>query len=106
MDGEGAIQDDVPLQDIGLDSLMALELRNELAQSLGLSLSAGTLFNYPTVNELTQHLLTLLPAAGDAPVPSTATKAEDLSALDSLTDEEAELLLLQELDGPGQKTHA
>jgi hypothetical protein len=85
---------------------MALELRNELAQSLGLALSAGTLFNYPTVNELTQHLLTLLPAIEAAPVPTTANKSEELSALDSLTDEEAELLLLQELDGSGQKTHA
>jgi acyl carrier protein len=106
MDADGAIQDAVPLQDIGLDSLMALELRNELAQSLGLALSAGTLFNYPTVNELTQHLLTLLPAIEAAPVPIAASKSEELSALDSLTDEEAELLLLQELDGSGQKTHA
>jgi NADPH:quinone reductase-like Zn-dependent oxidoreductase/3-oxoacyl-(acyl-carrier-protein) synthase/acyl carrier protein len=106
MDADGAIQDGVPLQDIGLDSLMALELRNELAQSLGLTLSAGTLFNYPTVNELTEHLLTLLPATGDALVPGPGGKGEDLSALDSLSDEEAELLLLQELDGSGQKTHA
>ena len=106
MDAAGVIQDTVPLQDIGLDSLMALELRNELAQSLGLALSAGTLFNYPTVNELTQHLLTLLPAIEAAPVPTAANKSEELSVLDSLTDEEAELLLLQELDGSGQKTHA
>jgi NADPH:quinone reductase-like Zn-dependent oxidoreductase/3-oxoacyl-(acyl-carrier-protein) synthase/acyl carrier protein len=106
MDADGAIQDAVPLQDIGLDSLMALELRNELAQSLGLALSAGTLFNYPTVNELTQHLLTFLPAIEAAPLPTAASKSEELSALDSLTDEEAELLLLQELDGSGQKTHA
>jgi NADPH:quinone reductase-like Zn-dependent oxidoreductase/3-oxoacyl-(acyl-carrier-protein) synthase/acyl carrier protein len=106
MDADGAIQDEVPLQDIGLDSLMALELRNELAQSLGFALSAGTLFNYPTVTELTQHLLTLLPAIEAAPAPTAESKSEDLSALDSLTDEEAELLLLQELDGSGQKTHA
>jgi hypothetical protein len=39
-------------------------------------------------------------------VPTVASKSEELSALDSLTDEEAELLLLQELDGSGQKTHA
>jgi acyl carrier protein len=106
MDAEVAIQDAVPLQDIGLDSLMALELRSELAQSLGLALSAGTLFNYPTVNELTQHLLTLLPAADDAHAPAPASKGEDFNALDSLTEEEAELLLLQELDGAGRKTHA
>jgi NAD(P)-dependent dehydrogenase (short-subunit alcohol dehydrogenase family)/acyl carrier protein len=106
MDAEVTIQDGVPLQDIGLDSLMALELRSELAQSLGLALSAGTLFNYPTVNELTQHLLTLLPAADDAHAPAPATKGEDFNALDSLTEEEAELLLLQELDGAGRKTHA
>lgn len=106
MDVQGAIQDGVPLQDIGLDSLMALELRNELAQSLGLALSAGTLFNYPTVNELTQHLLTLIPAINEAHLPTPVSKREDLSALDSLTEEEAELLLLQELNGAERKIHA
>ncbi len=39
---------------------MALEMRNELAQSLGLTLAAGLLFDYPSVEQLTPHLLGLL----------------------------------------------
>ncbi len=57
------MRDDVPLQEMGLDSLMAIDMKNELAQSLQLSLSAGLLFNYPTVGQLTEYLLRQLPAA-------------------------------------------
>ncbi len=84
---------------------MALEMRNELAQSLGLTLSAGLLFNYPTVQELAEHLLGLLPVAAAPAAETTVDKNDDLAALDAMTDEEAELLLLQELDGSGRKAH-
>jgi myxalamid-type polyketide synthase MxaE and MxaD len=45
-----------PLQYLGLDSLMGLELKNSLQASLGVSLSATMVFNYPTVALLSQHL--------------------------------------------------
>jgi acyl transferase domain-containing protein/acyl carrier protein len=45
-----------PFQYLGLDSLMGLELRNSLQASLGVSLSATMVFNYPTVALLSQHL--------------------------------------------------
>lgn len=45
-----------PLRTLGMDSLMALELRNRLERSLGLTLPATTFFNYPTVAALTKHL--------------------------------------------------
>jgi myxalamid-type polyketide synthase MxaB len=102
---ESVIQERVPLQDIGLDSLMALEMRNELAQSLGLTLSAGLLFNYPTVEELTQHLLGLFPTTPAASMPASGSRVEEMTALDAMTDEEAELLLIKELDGSGEKIH-
>ena len=49
-----------PLQEIGLDSLMALELRNVLVQAFGHPLPATLLFDYPSIGQLSEYLLTLL----------------------------------------------
>jgi acyl transferase domain-containing protein/acyl carrier protein len=99
-----AVQEDVPLQEIGLDSLMAIDMKNELAQSLDLSLSAGLLFNYPTVGQLTEYLLGQWPA-GEA-TPATGD-GDDGAALATMSEEEAERLLLEELERAGSEaTHA
>ncbi|MGB8478122.1 MAG: SDR family NAD(P)-dependent oxidoreductase [Acidobacteriaceae bacterium] len=103
------VQDSVALQDLGLDSLMALEMRNDLSQSLGITLAAGLLFDYPTVEQLTQHLLGILaPSIEPVREAEASGDAKDTSTeLQSMSDEEAELLLIQELDRGGrEKAHA
>ena len=50
-----------PLFDVGLDSILALELRDRLEQELGIGLKPTVLFTYPTLETLVDHLLTLLP---------------------------------------------
>lgn len=92
------------LQQLGLDSLMALELRNLLAQALGSPLKATLLFDYPTIRGLAQYLLNLVaPESKDTgqaaekiragwPVP-----ADDLD-FSAISDAEAEELLVAELD--------
>ncbi len=95
LEDSAAIQDNVPLQDIGLDSLMALEMRNELAQSLDLTLTAGLLFDYPSVDQLTQHLSGLL---ANFTADGEGGADRSVAALNSLSDEEAERLLIEELD--------
>ncbi|NER48711.1 MAG: type I polyketide synthase [Symploca sp. SIO1A3] len=45
-----------PLFDLGLDSLMAVELKNRLESTLEASLSSTLLFDYPTVEALVEYL--------------------------------------------------
>ena len=46
-----------PLSELGVDSLMALEIKNRLAASLNVMLHATVIFDYPTVNQLATYLL-------------------------------------------------
>ncbi len=96
--------DDVPdttaLSDLGLDSLMAVELRNLLAGRLGTDepLSATLVFDHPTVAALVDHLDEDL--FGSEPDPSNETAASQrpdaapsgarslLDDLESLSDDE------------------
>lgn len=45
-----------PLSELGLDSLMAVELRNCISLMVGKPLSATLLFNYPSLDELVRYL--------------------------------------------------
>jgi acyl carrier protein len=102
------VQDSIALQDLGMDSLMALEMRNDLSQSLGITLAAGLLFDYPTVEQLTRRLLGILePTIGPVIEGTESGDAKHTSMeLQSMSDEEAELLLIQELDRAGkEKAH-
>jgi acyl carrier protein len=96
----------VPLNEQGLDSLLAVEMRNAIAAALGCSLPASLLFDYPSINALGRHLLddVLRQSAiggGDSRQPGSASPKDVLEAdIESLSDEEAERLLSQELGGP------
>jgi len=53
---EARVPVDKTLRSLGLDSLMALELRNRLERALALKLSATLVWNYPTVSAMAAHL--------------------------------------------------
>jgi acyl carrier protein len=46
--------------DFGMDSLMAVSLRTRLEQQLNCKLAASTIFDFPSVEQLTNYLLSLL----------------------------------------------
>ncbi|QPA02504.1 beta-ketoacyl synthase [Streptomyces violascens] len=68
-------------QDLGFDSLTAVELRNRLGKSTGLRLPATVVFDYPTVNALVGYLLEELfggvEPVGVVPVSALPSVAED-----------------------------
>lgn len=92
-----------PFQEIGMDSLMAVELRNVLSRGLSLArtLPATLAFDHPTPEALTQYLLAEFfqtnSGATSELKPSMSAETTELS------DEEAEALLLAELDELQQK---
>ena len=66
----------LPLQDIGIDSLTAVLMRNQLADTTGLALPAKIAFDHPDLKALSTFLLTKLQEAGlDTPVEAATEVA-------------------------------
>ncbi|WP_437775825.1 acyltransferase domain-containing protein [Sorangium sp. So ce1097] len=107
------IQRRAPFRSLGLDSLMAIELRNRLEASTGLKLSAALLFTYGDVASLSDHLLRELgpasapepeapteraPVRGGAAAPAAADPWSSLEEeIAGMSDDSAEALLLQSI---------
>ena len=51
---------------LGMDSLMSVTLGRNLSETLGEPLTPAVVFDYPTVETLTDHLTTILPEFADA----------------------------------------
>lgn len=67
--------------DMGVDSLAAVELRNEISRACGLRLPATVLIDYPTVEQLGEHLAELLERGESSPVPKASGADFDLAGL-------------------------
>ena len=57
MPGASSVPVDMPLKELGLDSLMAVELRNRLSARVGTKLPTTLAFDYPTATAMAQLLV-------------------------------------------------
>ena len=90
------------LFEMGLDSLMAVDLQKRLQASLDQTLSKTLVFDYPTVQVLTNYLAENILKLESETDSNQIIAAESMSSIKTeileLSDEEAEALLLAELN--------
>lgn len=65
---------DRPLNELGLDSLMAIELKNRIESDLALSLPTRELMEGPTINRLSKAVLNQLGSRASASADASATE--------------------------------
>jgi acyl carrier protein len=86
------------LGNMGLNSLMAIELRNRLETALGRPLSATLAWNYPTIEAIVGYLAEDEPGAPPAVTPMVSQTGgelvDSLADVASLSDEAAMMALL------------
>jgi len=84
------LQPQTTLMALGLDSLMAVQLRNRLSATLARPLPVSLAFNYPTIGELTAFLDDLF--ASDTPPSDSKSDTNTAQHTSDLLDELDKLL--------------
>ncbi len=84
-----------PFQDLGFDSLSAVELRNRLKAATGLTLSPTAIFDHPTPSALAEHIDSEL---ASSPASSTNSQPDPMARFNDVARELQALL-----DRPGWK---
>jgi acyl transferase domain-containing protein/acyl carrier protein len=79
--------------DMGMDSLMAVDLRKRLERAIGENLPPTVVFNYPTVVTLGRFLAQRFNSQPAAVPAAVALPTFDATAVEDMTEEDAEALL-------------
>ncbi len=96
-----SLRDDQPLTDLGLDSLMGVEIENSIESAIGVALPPTSLMRARTIGQIAgliaEHLgakagVTAAPKEAPAAVASTAISVEDID-LEALSDDALDDLL-------------
>lgn len=92
-----SLRDDQPLTDLGLDSLMGVEIENSLEATIGVALPPTSLMRARTVGQIASlmagHMGGKTAVATPAPVTPAKTPASEDVDLEALSDEDIDLLL-------------
>jgi hypothetical protein len=105
------VNEHIPVSEMGLDSLMAVEVRNILGSGLNLkrALPATLVFDYPTVSAIADYIMAemgLVPTNTQQESPSTKSHEDSsgkgsmnslLDELEGLSDEEIDKLLAAQM---------
>jgi acyl transferase domain-containing protein/acyl carrier protein len=82
---DGRVDAEVGFGDLGVDSIMAIDLRGRLARALGRDLPATVAFDHPSVSSLAGHVLGLLYPVPDG-APQERPRPEPSEPDDALRD--------------------
>ncbi len=86
-----------PLNELGLDSLMAVELRHAISAGIKRPLPATLLFNYPSIDVLSRHLWRDVLALDAAAAPPAKSEDPGAEALDGLADDDLAAMFAEKL---------
>ena len=92
-----------PLQELGLDSLMAVELRNVLGRSVHQVLPATLLFDHPTAEALVSFLASEILGLGEGAGAERSDGGHGPGVVDQiedLSDEDVDRLLAEKMERP------
>ncbi len=92
-----SLRADQPLTDLGLDSLMAVEIENSLESAIGVALPPASLMRARTIGQIVtliaEHVGGTAEANAPAPAPPVETTAVEAVDLETLSDEDIDRLL-------------
>jgi phthiocerol/phenolphthiocerol synthesis type-I polyketide synthase A len=83
---EAELESDRPFAELGLNSVMAMSVRREAEQLVGVELSATMLWNHPTIAALADHLAKRLSPQTDSDHDTDMPAGSESSVLDGLFD--------------------
>ena len=101
------LRDDQPLTDLGLDSLMGVEIENSIEAAIGVALPPASLLRARTIGHIIKLIAEHMGAKTTAPAPAVAAArpaATEEVNLDALSDDDIDRLLGDEPAADGTAT--